>query len=162
MLSQTTEYALRAMVCLAEAAGECLPASRIVRSTHVPRPYLLKVLLKLSQANLVISIPGRSGGYQLSREAKFISVLDVINAVDPLRRITSCPLGNPRHSLKLCALHHHLDQVYAVAEQSFSNCSIAQLCEENDGLKFLCPSPCTHVSECAPKQTRKLAKPGDR
>jgi Rrf2 family nitric oxide-sensitive transcriptional repressor len=44
MISQTAEYALRAIVYLAMNPGEAFTAQQISLSTKVPAPYLSKVL----------------------------------------------------------------------------------------------------------------------
>ncbi len=59
-----------------------------------------------------------------------ISVLDVVSAVDPLVRITSCPLGLRSHSEDLCSLHRRLDQAVADVQESFRGTSIADLLVE--------------------------------
>ena len=48
----------------------------------MPAPYLVKQLQKLSQAGIVETSAGRSGGYRLARAAGDITVLDVVQAVE--------------------------------------------------------------------------------
>src|SRR5262249_40511360 len=85
MLSQTTEYALRAIVVLAEEPVVPWTAHAISAKTLVPADYLIKVLQPLTRAGLVTAQRGRNGGFVLTRPPEAISVLDVVNAVDPLR-----------------------------------------------------------------------------
>lgn len=131
MLSQTAEYALRAIVTLAQAAGGGpMTAQEIARRSKVPLDYLLKVLNSLARAGLVKAQRGRTGGFQAARPADRISVLDVVNAVDPLRRIHSCPLGLPAHAHRLCPLHRKLDDAVRTVEEAFAASTIASLTEE--------------------------------
>ena len=127
MLSQTTEYALRAAVFLARDAGGPRTAAEIARAAQVPSGYLAKVLRQLARAGVVTSQRGLGGGFALTREPRDVSILEVVQAVDPVRRIRSCPLGLPEHRRTLCALHRALDDAYAAIEASFRDTSLAQL-----------------------------------
>ena len=127
MLSQTTEYALRAMTCLAQHSDGPLTTQGIAETTRVPGDYLAKVLNGLAQAGLVHSRRGRRGGFTLARPAAEVTVLDVVNAVDPIKRIVACPLGMDEHSEHLCPLHQHLDEAIAVVERAFAACRLTDL-----------------------------------
>lgn len=96
-ISQTAEYALRAVVWLAGHAEAAMGTPEIARSTRVPPGYLAKVLQLLGRGGLVTSAPGRKGGFRLARSAAEISILQVVNAVDPVERIRRCPLGIESH-----------------------------------------------------------------
>ena len=104
MFSQTAEYALRAAVALAEA-GENLSTAQLAERTQVPAQYLSKILQQLQRGGLLRAIRGKYGGYQLASSPGEISILDVINAVDPLQRIKHCPLNRPEHAHALFPLH---------------------------------------------------------
>ncbi len=84
IITQTAEYALRAMVCLASAGPEALTSQQVAERTGVSQGYLVKVLQRLCRNGLVLSQRGPHGGFVLSRAADQINLLDVINAVDPL------------------------------------------------------------------------------
>jgi Rrf2 family protein len=126
MLSRTAEYALRAVVCLAQERDRTESADRLAEMTKIPRRYLHKVLQNLVQGNLVRSQSGPGGGYSLVPSPKEISILDVVNAVVPLERIHACPLGLKSHT-DLCPLHLELDKACAATEHAFSRVTIAHL-----------------------------------
>lgn len=136
MFSQTAEYALRATVFLAQNSKQAFTTQQISEGTKVPAPYLSKVLQSLVRADIVLSQRGIGGGFVLSKKAGEISVLDVINAVDPIQRIKACPLGLEEHSSKLCALHKKMDEATAYVEEAFAETSLrdliknSRLCEE--------------------------------
>src|SRR5690606_24224619 len=110
LFSQTAEYALRAVVCLAQHADTSLTTQQIAEMTRVPPGYLSKVLQSLARAKLVASQRGIGGGFTLLRPPDKITILDVLNIVDPLVRIKTCPLGLKSHGTKLCALHRRIDE----------------------------------------------------
>lgn len=133
MLSQTTEYALRVMVYLASRSGKPATIAQIAAATQTPEGYLAKVLRNLALGELVRSQRGLHGGSVLARSAKSISVLDVVQAVDPIQRITQCPLGIKSHAANLCPLHRRLDEAIALVEKAFARSSIAELVPEEAG-----------------------------
>ena len=128
MISRTAEYALRAVTCLASDAANSAPADILAKKTKVPRRYLTRVLQGLASEGLVASRSGPGGGYVLAHPTDDITILDVINAVAPLERITSCPLGLKSHT-SLCPLHAELDRAYAATEAAFAAVTIRHLLE---------------------------------
>jgi Rrf2 family protein len=137
MLPKTSEYALRAVVWLASEPGRPASADRLAEQTNVPRRYLYKVLHELVVRGLVSSQPGPGGGYALSGRPEKLTILDVVNAVTPLERIRSCPLGLPSHT-SLCPLHRKLDQVYAASEEALGRVTIARLLNPANSIDPLC------------------------
>ena len=82
-LKNQVEWALH---CCAILAG--LPAARYLATKDlaelhgVPKEYLSKALQALSQAGIVESTLGPSGGYRLARPPGAISFLDIVEAVE--------------------------------------------------------------------------------
>jgi Rrf2 family transcriptional regulator, nitric oxide-sensitive transcriptional repressor len=110
VFSQTVEYALRAVVALASHPDSAVPTREISERTQVPTDYLFKVLQSLARAGIVTANRGAYGGYTLTRAPSELTVLEVVNAIDPLPRICACPLGLEAHKKKLCPLHSCLDR----------------------------------------------------
>ncbi|MGF1453556.1 MAG: Rrf2 family transcriptional regulator, partial [Opitutales bacterium] len=93
-----------------------------------PSPcYLVKVLQALAKAEVLTTQRGSAGGYTLVRDPATLSVLEVVNAVDPLQRIRHCPLGLAEHGCRLCPLHQRIDDATAQIEASFRESTIADL-----------------------------------
>lgn len=141
MLSQTTEYALRIVVQLASQGAEPVTIPELARTTKIPSGYLAKVLRQLARAGLVHSQRGPNGGSVLLRPPEELTVLDVVQAVDPLKRIEVCPLGLRGHGANLCPLHRRLDQAVATVETAFRNSSVADLLGDPRGSRPLCEDP---------------------
>jgi Rrf2 family transcriptional regulator, nitric oxide-sensitive transcriptional repressor len=141
MISQSAEYALRAMVYLAQHNTSAHTTQVIAAATKVPAGYMSKVLQGLGRVNLVDSQRGLGGGFTLARPADSITVYDVVQAVDPLNRITSCPLKLAGHGVNLCPLHRRLDTAIEMVEKAFRNSTLADLLAEPTGTKPLCPFP---------------------
>jgi Rrf2 family transcriptional regulator, nitric oxide-sensitive transcriptional repressor len=144
MISQTAEYALRAVVWLAGHPDADLSTPNIARVTQAPPGYLSKVLQALSRAGLVESRPGRKGGFRLLRPPTELSVLDVVNAVDPVLRIRHCPLNLESHAAGLCPLHRRLDAALGQVEEAFAKTTIGELLADSADAPPLCD---THSDE---------------
>lgn len=130
MLSRTTEYALRAAIYLAKAGAENVTAQVIAEATKVPEGYLSKVLNTLARARIVSSQRGPSGGFALTIPPTELTMLRVVEAVEPLPRIKACPLNIAEHSGELCPLHAVLAGLVDAIETTLSNTTIAQLLSE--------------------------------
>ncbi|MEK6233458.1 MAG: Rrf2 family transcriptional regulator [Planctomycetales bacterium] len=127
MISQAVECSLRAMVTLAHRVGQPSTCDEIAEFTRVPRPYLSKIMRGLVREGLVESQRGRKGGFVLSRPPEEINVWDVVQAVAPLQRIHSCPLGLSSHKDSMCRLHQRLDDAIAEVEKVFRDSTLADL-----------------------------------
>lgn len=140
MISQTGEYALRAVVCLADTEHSAMTAQQIAAIGKVPPGYMAKVLMALSRAGILHSRRGLKGGFTLARPASELTVLEVLDAVDPVQRIRNCPLGVDEHAGKLCALHQRLDAVAAQVEGAFGSQRILDLLDRSTSNRPLCLS----------------------
>lgn len=138
MISQTVEYALRAVVYLASDAPASRTTQELSKVTQVPTAYLAKVLQSLIRAEIVQSRRGIGGGVSLIRAPKELSILDVVNAVEPVKRIKKCPLDLPSHGGELCPLHSRLDAAMYQVEASFQETTLQDLLDDRSGSKPLC------------------------
>lgn len=141
MISQTAEYALRATVFLAEHDGDPRTNVQIAEGTEVPVGYLAKVMQQLSRARIVNAQRGPNGGFTLRIPADKLTLLTVINAVDPVRRYPECPLHLAHHGKNLCPLHRKLDDTAKMAEECFGATTIADLLNVPQSRRPLCRFP---------------------
>lgn len=141
MFSQTVEYALRAVVYLASQAPTPRTTDQIAVATRVPKAYLSKVLQGLSRAGVVRSQRGIGGGMSLVKTSAEISILEVVDAVEPIGRITQCPLGLKSHGVRLCPLHRRLDDALAAVETAFGSTMLAELIDVPGASIPLCETP---------------------
>ena len=127
MLSRTTEYALRAAIFLASAGDENITAQTVAAGTKVPEGYMSKVLNTLARAKIVRSQRGPLGGFSLSIAATDLTMLRVVEAVEPLPRVDSCPLQLGEHASELCPLHSVLASLVDGVAATLATTTIAQL-----------------------------------
>jgi Rrf2 family nitric oxide-sensitive transcriptional repressor len=142
LLSQTVEYALRAVVYLAGHSPNACTTSQIATATKVPSAYLSKVLQQLRRAKIVSSQRGIGGGVALTLTPEELTILTVVNAVEPIQRIKTCPLGLAAHGTRLCPLHKRLDHALAMMESAFEKTTLAEVLAEPSESIPLCDFPC--------------------
>jgi Rrf2 family protein len=140
MFSQTVEYALRAIVVLANAPDNPQTAQSISRVAKLPTDYLFKVMQPLVKAGLVVAQRGKRGGFMLGRDPGKVTILDVVNAVDPIHRIQFCPLKLKSHGVRLCPLHRKMDAALAMVEDALKSSTLAEILQSGDPIRPLCES----------------------
>ncbi|MEV5569706.1 Rrf2 family transcriptional regulator [Spirillospora sp. NPDC052269] len=90
-LSQGVEWGLHCVVLLAR-----MPADTVVRRADLAdyhglaEPTLAKHLHSLTRAGVLHAVPGPKGGYRLGRPAAYISVLDIVEAIDGSSQLFVC------------------------------------------------------------------------
>ena len=76
-------YALHAVAYMArQKTNDPVASHTIADALEMPDRFLLKVLKPLVEANLLRSVKGPRGGYQLARPTDEISVLAIVEQVD--------------------------------------------------------------------------------
>ena len=138
MLSDASEYALRAVIWLAQGPREPKKVRDIAEGTCAAPGYLVKVLQGLAKAGILSAQRGIHGGFTLIRAPAELSVLEVINAVDPVERVHRCPLGLETHGKRLCPMHQRIDEALATVEAGFRESTIEDLLNDPARPRPLC------------------------
>jgi Rrf2 family nitric oxide-sensitive transcriptional repressor len=86
MFSSTIEYALRAMAYLASEPMGTGATQDVAEQTDVPSAYMAKVFQHLRRGGLVQTQRGVGGGIKLAKSPDKISLLEIVEAVEPLKR----------------------------------------------------------------------------
>ncbi len=130
MFSDTVEYALRAIVHLAQEAPNSRTTAQIAEATRVPKDYLSKILQGLAKKGIVETQRGVGGGIALAKAPSELTILDVVNAVEPIKRFHTCPLKLSNHGSNLCPLHKRLDAALAAVEAAFAKTTLAEVLDD--------------------------------
>ena len=69
-----------------------------------------------------------------------LTILEVVNAVEPIQRIKTCPLGLKSHGVRLCPLHRRMDEAMATVETAFAGTTLAEVLNEPTHSPPLCES----------------------
>ncbi len=124
LLSEACDYGLRAVIWLAQRPAEPQKVKEIAAGTKAAPGYLIKVLQELTKAGILTARRGSQGGFTLQSDPAELTALDVINAIDPLERIESCPLKIEMHATGLCPMHRCIDDAMASIEETFRRTTI--------------------------------------
>ena len=94
ILSQTAEYALRALTYLAQQpAGTAADVGVLAERLDVPKNYLSKVLSQLARLGLVSSTRGKGGGFALRRPPESVSIYQIVAPFERFDGGPRCLLG---------------------------------------------------------------------
>ena len=109
-LTKRTDYAIRAVMCLARSApGTPVPARRIAAEMAIPPRFVPHVLADLVRAGLVEGTTGKLGGYRVTRDLDGLSLLELIEAVEGVAGGDACTLdADPCDPGRPCQIHHAL------------------------------------------------------
>jgi Rrf2 family protein len=88
--------------------------------------FLTKILQKLTAEGILQSHKGPKGGILLARDARNITILDVVLAIDGEKVFTECVLGLPGcGAQRPCPLHNHWVTVREDLREMFSAKTLA-------------------------------------
>lgn len=132
MLSDTAEYALRAVLYIAQHEDEGpVRAEMAAEALHVPRNYLSKILHALAKEGVLSSTRGPHGGFRLGVPAKRLKLFQIVQPFDSLEPRRTCLLGRPECSDRNpCAAHERWKTISDQVAVFFRQTTVATLIEE--------------------------------
>ena len=90
-ISKKSDYALRVLMTLVEHYGrEPISIRELAERNAVPKSFLEHIMLDLKSQGWVTSLPGKSGGYVLSKRPEEIRMGQVVRYFDNLLAPISC------------------------------------------------------------------------
>ena len=95
-ITRTADYGVRVLTHLAMLPpGTRLTAAELAGESHASVTFVAKILQRLVASRLVVSRRGFEGGFELGRDPKTVSLLDVITALDGPLCLNECLPGGP-------------------------------------------------------------------
>ncbi|CAN5733285.1 hypothetical protein BH23GEM9_BH23GEM9_20600 [soil metagenome] len=137
LLSHTAEYALRAILYIAqhETETELVRSDVVSEALDVPRNYLSKILHTLGRERILLSTRGPTGGFRLARDPDEISLLQVVQPFHDFGAPRSCILGRPRCSDRNpCPAHNRWKGISEQVGDFFRNTTLGDLLREPGSL----------------------------
>lgn len=134
-ITQEADYGFRVILYLSKLGyGEKIEAKTISIEENIPLRFLLKLLRKLTQVNIIKSYRGVNGGYALNQLPEDITLKDVIEAIDGPIYMNRC-LYDPDHcNLKRshkCGVHNALASVQAKLIKELESINFKDILDEN-------------------------------
>ena len=129
MLSQTAEYALRAVLWLAEhGEGRPVRVGVLARSLDLPQNYLSKTLHGLVGGGVLVGVRGPAGGFRLARDPGRITLLAVVSIFDPIGARRECLLGRATCTDRnACPVHQAWKRTSESIARFFRTTTVADL-----------------------------------
>ena len=122
------EYALRAMIHLADHPDGVARGTEIAEQEQIPKYYLEKVIRDLMHRGLVRARRGPGGGYQLARSGDTITFRDVIEAVEGPITLNVCVDGSASCALQpACRMFRIWEQGQRVLLDIFSQTTLQEI-----------------------------------
>jgi FeS assembly SUF system regulator len=127
-ISKLTDYAILVMVELNENHGEVLSAHALGENTHLELPTVSKVLKLLAKAGLVQSFRGINGGYSMDKEARNISVAEIIAAIEGPIAMTECSVEIGLCSQEqVCNLRSNWRKISSAVARAMEGVTLAEM-----------------------------------
>ena len=135
MLSNTSKYAIRAVIYLAIYAGEekKIGIKQISKDLSIPTPFLGKILQTLAKHKLLSSTKGPHGGFGLGKSANEINLIDIVDIIDGqdifkkcLIRLDDCSEDDKEK----CSLHDKYQEIRKSLMNLFQYEKISELVDE--------------------------------
>ena len=130
-LSTKSRYAVQAMVDLAKnGSGKPCNLTDISMRQNISLSYLEQIFNKLKKSNLVFSIKGPGGGYNLSKAPNKIKISEIINGVEEDIKATGC--SNDRSKFctgknEKCITHHFLEDLESLIENYLDSVALSDI-----------------------------------
>jgi len=137
-MSKMTDYGIVLLTHLAKLGADGNATARdLSEASHVPFPTVGKLLKELSQAGLLVSHRGATGGYSLARPAEEISVAEMITALEGPISLTECgheTTGAPGCQIETtCPVSGNFKTISRAIRDALEHLSLAQLSSEGNG-----------------------------
>ncbi|MDH3973703.1 MAG: Rrf2 family transcriptional regulator [Deltaproteobacteria bacterium] len=131
-LNKVADYAIRSVVNLAMKNNkELVTIKEIAQEEEIPRYFLAKVIPPLVNAGIVKGYRGRDGGVSLSKDARLITLKDVIEAVNGPIIMTRCTeRGDTCHKGGYCAVHLSLEETQRTLISKLESYTIGDLAQK--------------------------------
>jgi Rrf2 family protein len=127
MLSQTVEYALRAVLYIAREHPRPVSVSDIARAVEAPRGYLAKILGDLARAGVLGSSRGPNGGFRLASAPDAVALSDIVGTIEG-RDARRCLLGHGKCGENpTCTAHARWAPVANEVDAFFGETTLADL-----------------------------------
>lgn len=131
MFSKSCKYGIKAVLFIAQQSqlGIRVGIKEIVEAIDTPEAFTAKILQILSKKNIVQSIKGPNGGFEIPKEdLEKIKLAHIVEAIDGEDLYTQCSLGLPQcGNDKPCPVHHKLVAIKKELKQVLENTSILEV-----------------------------------
>lgn len=128
-----TDYAIRILCYLCEKNNRLSTAVELSENLGITYLYFMKITGKLRKENLLQSVQGCNGGYQIARSPKKIKIYDVVKVMEGEVKVNRCTEEDQFCSMgasKTCNAHEYFFQFQEMIINYLESKTIYDLCQE--------------------------------
>lgn len=142
MFSKACEYGIRAMIHIAHQSqkGNRVSLKDVAKAIGSPVAFTAKILQSLAKDDLIISIKGSGGGYELMNEqTTAITLHNVVSSIDGDKIFSKCGLGlNECSEAKPCPVHFQFKSIRDDLNEMLQSTTVRDLATElSYGMTYL-------------------------
>jgi len=129
-VSRMADYAILLVCKMSDDENKVYSSHELSIITSLKITTISKILTKLTKANVTASIRGVSGGYQLIKQAKDISIGDIIDIIDGKVALTVCVEEGKNHNcdlLSMCPSQGNWQIINNKIRESLNSISISEM-----------------------------------
>lgn len=136
MFSNSCEYGLRAIIFIAQQTTQKhkVSLSTISAEINSPQAFTAKILQKLTRNNIVKSVKGPYGGFEIEKDKlETITLRDVVDIFDGKTIYTRCGLGLTQcNENSPCPVHHKFVKIREELKNMLENTTLLGLLQDLD------------------------------
>ncbi|MFH1037642.1 MAG: Rrf2 family transcriptional regulator [PVC group bacterium] len=135
LLTKNTDYAVRALICLAREKGRYVSSREIAEREKIPLSYLRRLLQDLAREGLVSSREGAGGGVRLAGDPGRIELIRLIGIFQGKLDLAECLFRNhvcPNRSR--CPLRRQLKKIEENVLADLAGITIGGLVRDVEGV----------------------------
>jgi Rrf2 family iron-sulfur cluster assembly transcriptional regulator len=142
MFSKACQYGIKASVYIASqsASGNRVSLKEIASGIDSPEAFTAKILHQLAKQNILTSLKGPTGGFEIQKgQSEKIKLSNIVAAIDGDSIYMGCALGfDSCDALKPCPMHNKFVDVRDGLREMLENTSLFELANRLDvGISFL-------------------------
>jgi len=112
LITRSTDYAVRAILYIAESKSDMVSTARLYEDLKLPRPFMRKIFQKLHKEGILISRKGNSGGFALAKSADDIFLSDIMKIFQGEFSFTECLLNKEVcPDIKTCPMRRKIKKI---------------------------------------------------
>ncbi|MCD6416661.1 MAG: Rrf2 family transcriptional regulator [Planctomycetes bacterium] len=134
VITRETDYALRALIRLAQGPG-AIPVRALAEREDAPEPFLRKIMQRLHRAGIVKSYRGPFGGYALAVPSSDITLLRLLETVQQPLVMNECFVKPEMcHRVKFCPVRRRLAELQEDLNTELDDIRLSDLVkDQHDG-----------------------------
>ncbi len=129
-INKSTRFALYSVAELSENAGEVLSVGHIAEKYKISEHHVAKVLQQLARAGVIRSMRGINGGFQIARDPREITLLDIVEIFEPRVQDNGCLLRDFPEACDLsgaCRIEEVFNEIQEQAIYTLQSVTVATL-----------------------------------